>query len=97
MFLLEKLEMITLVCGLAAGIAAAAVLIKFNLHMFQLNGYKNGEHLHWIKKNRRQFRILIPDGALALAAALFLWIWRRRAVRFSVVWFTSRITNRFNT
>ena len=73
MFLLEKLEMITLVCGLAAGIAAAAALIKFNLHMFQLNGYKNGEHLHWIKKNRRQFRILILDGALALAAVLLLW------------------------
>ena len=72
MFLLEKLEMITLVCGLAAGIAAAAVLIKFNLHMFQLNGYKNGEHLHWIKKNARQFRILTLDGVLALAAVLLV-------------------------
>ena len=73
MYLLEKLEIITLVCGLLAGTGAVVALIKFNLHMFQLNGYKNGEHLHWIKKNARQFRILTLDGVLALAAVLLLW------------------------
>ena len=72
MYLLEKLEIITLVCGLLAGTGAVVALIKFNLHMFQLNGYKNGEHLHWIKKNARQFRILTLDGVLALAAVLLV-------------------------
>lgn len=28
--------------------------MSHNLHMFQLNGYKNDEHIHWIKKNLRQ-------------------------------------------
>lgn len=30
------------------------LVIKHNMHMFQLNGYKNGEHINWIKKNLRQ-------------------------------------------
>ena len=34
-------------------------VMRYNLHMFQLNGYKNGEHLHWIKKNSRRQRVLI--------------------------------------
>ncbi len=28
--------------------------MRHNLHMFQLNGYKNDEHINWIKKNLRQ-------------------------------------------
>ncbi|MBE5850299.1 MAG: UDP-N-acetylmuramoyl-tripeptide--D-alanyl-D-alanine ligase [Lachnospiraceae bacterium] len=28
--------------------------MRHNLHMFQLNGYKNDEHISWIKKNLRQ-------------------------------------------
>ena len=28
--------------------------MRHNMHMFQLNGYKNDEHIHWIKKNLRQ-------------------------------------------
>ncbi|MCR4796951.1 MAG: UDP-N-acetylmuramoyl-tripeptide--D-alanyl-D-alanine ligase [Lachnospiraceae bacterium] len=33
--------------------------LRHNMHMFQLNGYKNGEHLSWIKKNIRRQWILI--------------------------------------
>lgn len=28
--------------------------MRYNLHMFQLNGYKRTEQLHWLKKNLRQ-------------------------------------------
>jgi len=30
----------------------AYLLIRFGIHMFQQNGYKNGVHLRWISKNR---------------------------------------------
>ncbi|MBR5765360.1 MAG: UDP-N-acetylmuramoyl-tripeptide--D-alanyl-D-alanine ligase [Lachnospiraceae bacterium] len=33
--------------------------MRHNMHMFQLNGYKNGEHLRWLKKNIRQQWLLI--------------------------------------
>ena len=67
------METIVLALGVLLLILAAVSLIKYNLHMFQLNGYKNGEHLHWIGKNRRLFRILWLDGALALGAVFLLW------------------------
>lgn len=35
-------------------------VLRYNLHMFQLNGYKNGEHIHWIKKNvSRQYLLIL--------------------------------------
>lgn len=41
---------------IAAGLAAYALFLtmRHNMHMFQLNGYKNDEHCNWIKKNLRQ-------------------------------------------
>ncbi len=41
---------------IAAGLAAYALFLtmRHNMHMFQLNGYKNDEHVNWIKKNLRQ-------------------------------------------
>jgi UDP-N-acetylmuramoyl-tripeptide--D-alanyl-D-alanine ligase len=38
---------------------ALYLTMRYNMHMFQLNGYKNGEHLHWLKKNLRQQWLLI--------------------------------------
>ena len=35
-------------------IYAMYLVFRHNMHMFQLNGYKNDEHLNWIKKNLRQ-------------------------------------------
>ncbi len=40
------------------------------MHMFQLNGYKNGEHLHWIKKNLRQQWILYYGFILGILIAI---------------------------
>ena len=33
--------------------------MQYNLHMFQLNGYKNGEHISWLEKNIRKQWLLI--------------------------------------
>lgn len=33
---------------------ALFLTMRHNMHMFQLNGYKNDEHIHWIIKNIRQ-------------------------------------------
>ena len=38
---------------------AFTLTLRHNLHMLQLNGYKNDEHLRWIKKNLRQQWLLI--------------------------------------
>ncbi len=41
---------------IAAALAAYALFLtmRHNMHMFQLNGYKNDEHINWIRKNLRQ-------------------------------------------
>ena len=41
-----------------AGCVAFALILRYNLHMFQLNGYKNKEHLPWLKKNEGKQRLL---------------------------------------
>jgi UDP-N-acetylmuramoyl-tripeptide--D-alanyl-D-alanine ligase len=40
-------------------IPAYFLTMRYNMHMFQLNGYKNGEHIHWLKKNLRQQWLLV--------------------------------------
>ncbi len=41
---------------IAAILSAYSIFLtmRHNMHMFQLNGYKNDEHINWIKKNLRQ-------------------------------------------
>lgn len=41
-------------------------VLRYNLHMFQLNGYKNGEHIHWLKKNVSRQYLLILIGILGV-------------------------------
>lgn len=48
----------TLITALLS-IPAFWLTMRYNMHMFQLNGYKNGEHKNWLKKNIRQQWILI--------------------------------------
>ena len=40
-------------------IPAFVLAMRYNMHMFQLNGYKNGEHLNRLKKNLRPQWLLI--------------------------------------
>ena len=39
------------------------LVLLHNMHMFQLNGYKNDEHINWLRKNLRQ-QWLLGFGAL---------------------------------
>ena len=32
---------------------AYSLTLRHNMHMFQQNGYKNDEHIRWLKKNIR--------------------------------------------
>ena len=43
---------------------------RYNMHMFQLNGYKNDEHPKWLKKNLRQQWILLFTGVLGILRIL---------------------------
>ena len=45
--------------------------MRHNMHMFQLNGYKNDEQLHWIRKNLRQ-QWLLGYGMLLSLFRFFL-------------------------
>lgn len=44
---------VTLIIIAVLTVPALFLSLRYNMHMFQLNGYKNGEHVHWIKKNLR--------------------------------------------
>ena len=58
---------------IAALLSAYALYLtmRHNMHMFQLNGYKNDEHIHWIRKNLRQ-QWLLGFGLVLGIIRLFL-------------------------
>ena len=60
----------TIICAVLFLYALRLVLLH-NMHMFQLNGYKNGEHLNRLKKNLRQQWLLIFTLALGLLRLIF--------------------------
>ena len=51
-------KIITVICLLLCAWAFFMVL-RFNLHMLQLNGYDNEEHFHWLKTNFGKQKLLI--------------------------------------
>ena len=51
-------------------IPAYAYALRYNMHMFQLNGYKNDEHPKWLKKNLRQQWLLVFTGVLGILRIL---------------------------
>ena len=55
---------ITMILALVTAIPAALLTARYNLHMFQLMGYKNMEHVGWIRKNWKKQALLIPNGIL---------------------------------
>lgn len=52
-------------------ICAAFYVMRYNLHMFQLNGYKNQEHVSWMKKNFRKQGLLFAGFLAGLPAGVF--------------------------
>ena len=55
-------------------IPAFFLAMRYNMHMFQLNGYKNGEHLNRLKKNLRQQWLLIFTFCLGLIRFFLAWL-----------------------
>ncbi|MBO6137541.1 MAG: UDP-N-acetylmuramoyl-tripeptide--D-alanyl-D-alanine ligase [Lachnospiraceae bacterium] len=51
--------LIRTVIALILSAYALFLTLRHNMHMFQLNGYKNDEHIHWLKKNIRQQWLLV--------------------------------------
>ena len=56
---------ISILCTMLT-LPAFLYVLRYNLHMFQLNGYKNGEHIHWLKKNVSRQYLLILIGILGV-------------------------------
>lgn len=50
---------------------ALFLTMRHNIHMFQLNGYKNDEQIHWLKKNARQQWLLGFGMAMGILRILF--------------------------
>lgn len=48
--------------------------MRYNMHMFQLNGYKNGEHFNWLKKNIRKQWILVFLAVLGGTGIFLDWL-----------------------
>ena len=56
---------ISILCAVLT-LPAFLYVLRYNLHMFQLNGYKNGAHIHWLKKNVSRQYLLILIGILGV-------------------------------
>ncbi len=66
-------------------LAAYAIFLtmRYNMHMFQLNGYKNDEQISWLRKNLRMQWVLVAAillGTLRLfvshiAVDIVIWLW----------------------
>lgn len=78
-------------------LSACFFVMRYNLHMFQLNGYKNQEHVAWLKKNMRKQGLLLavffagflagiftnPVTVFFLAACTLLTIWYYRILKLN--------------
>lgn len=54
--------------------------MRYNLHMFQLNGYKNNEQRSWIRKNMRKQLLLIFSGVAGVFLMIFPVDWLKIAL-----------------
>ena len=59
----------TIIAAILA-IPAYCYALRYNMHMFQLNGYKNDEHPKWLRKNLRQQWLLVFTGVLGILRIL---------------------------
>ena len=66
-------------------IPAFILAMRYNLHMFQLNGYKNNEQWRWIGKNIRKQWILIWDFCLGLTRCFYQPLWLDIVIVLSLI------------
>lgn len=63
------------IIGFILEFLAYLLILRYNLHMFQLNGYKNNEQISWLKKNwRNQSILLVLLFVGILAAVIDFWL-----------------------
>ena len=62
---------IRIIISLILAVIAYRYALFYNLHMFQLNGYKNGEHFVWIRKFIRRQWVLIAGVVIGIATVIF--------------------------
>lgn len=59
------------IIAMMLSVYALFLVSRHNMHMLQLNGYKNDEHINWIKKNLRQQWLLYWGFALGVVRLFF--------------------------
>ncbi len=62
---------IRLLIAALVSVPAFFLTLRFHLHMLQLNGYKNKEHVSWLKKNIRQHWVLLWGLGVGFLQVLF--------------------------
>ena len=71
------LQLAEVIISVVLAASAFYLVMRYNLHMFQLNGYKNNEQRSWIRKNLRKQLILIFSGLAGIFLMLFPADWLR--------------------
>lgn len=71
------LQLAEVIISVVLAASAFYLVMRYNLHMFQLNGYKNNEQRSWIRKNLRKQLILIFPGLAGVFLMLFPADWLR--------------------
>lgn len=61
---------IRLIISIILAVISYRYAFVYNLHMFQLNGYKNGEHMRWIRKHIRRQWILVAAVVIGVMTIL---------------------------
>ena len=69
------------IVGLMVFILTFIYELKYNLHMFQLNGYKNNVHFTWLQQNKGKQSILI----IHLFSTILMVVWPILAVVFLLI------------
>lgn len=64
MYVVRTVLSIVMVC-------AFWLVVRYNLHIFQLNGYKNNEQLAWLKKNYKKQQVLLLSNVFGIICALY--------------------------
>lgn len=69
------LQLAEVIISVILAIPVFYLVMRYNLHMFQLNGYKNNEQGVWIRKNLRKQLILILPGVAGFFLMIFPADW----------------------
>ncbi len=71
------LQLTEVIITVLLAIPAFYLVMRYNLHMFQLNGYKNNEQRAWTRKNPRKQLVLVLPGFAGVLIIIFSadWLW----------------------